>query len=79
MADDLKYRLDEAVAKTRRAQNTSATVREQLPSVRSNVDEHRHCLSLYTVRSTSNFSDGSSNFLYNVSTVVKQLVENQRS
>lgn len=55
--EDLKYQLDDAVAKERQTQNIIKSPREQSLSVRSGVGKYRQRLPLYIERFTENFTD----------------------
>lgn len=74
----LRYQLDSAVAKKRRAHKTIESLWEQLLSVRSDIDSCSQRLLFYIKRFTADVTDGFSGIFYCLSTEVKTLVEKQR-
>lgn len=72
--EDLNYRLNGTIAEAYRSQNIIASLREQLLSVRTDVDKHSQCLPLYTEGFTADISNRCSGFLYSLSKHVKKLV-----
>lgn len=73
--EELRYQSDGAVAKKHRAQNSIASLRERLLSVRYDVDKYFHRLCLYTERFTADVTDRCSGFLYSFSMVFERVVE----
>lgn len=76
--EDLKFRLDGAVTKERRSQTVNKSLKEQLLSVRSDLDEYRQRLPLCAERFVADITDGFSGFLYNLDRHRKKLAEEQR-
>lgn len=71
------YRLDGAVAKESWVEYNIEFPREQLLSVRSDVNKYRQRLPLYTERFTADVTDWFTDFLYSLSREVRKLVKKQ--
>lgn len=62
----------------RRCQNTNESLREQLLSVWSGVDEYRQVMKLYMKRLTTDVTEVFGGYLYSMNNKVRSLVEKQR-
>lgn len=76
--EDLKCRLDRAIANRRWSETIIKVFQEQLLTLRSDVDKYRRRLPLHTERFTAYVTDDLSVFLYSFGTDVKKLVEKRR-
>lgn len=61
---DLKYQFHGDVTKERRAESIEESLRDQLLSMRADVDNYRQHLPLYTEWFTADVTDGFSGILY---------------